>query len=520
MEDLSVMYAVEMLGITKRFAKTVANDSVNLTVRAGEIHSLLGENGAGKTTLMKILYGMQQPDEGEIRINGVPQAITSPTTAIRLGIAMVHQHFMLIDALTVSENVVLGYEPKKGMFFDKAKAMQEVQSLSETYGLKVDPRQRVEELPVGTKQRVEILKALYRKADILILDEPTAVLTPLEVVELFRVLRDLKKAGKTIIMITHKLNETMELADRATVLRAGKLVGTVEIAETSQAGLAEMMVGRKVSFAKAPPSTYPARNKILEIKHGTLVKNRVPVLNDLHLELYTGEILGLAGVEGNGQTELIEALTGLSPLDEGQILLHGKEITRQSPNEMIASGIGHIPEDRNKLGLVGEFSIRDNLMLGYQNRPFFQRRKVLRMKQLKQHAARIREQYRIRSESIDTKVNALSGGNQQKVVIGRVLSQDPQVIIAAQPTRGVDIGAIEYIHEQLVAMRDQGKAVLLISAELDEIRKLSDKIAVIYEGRIVAYGAADAFDEFELGAYMTSGKNSTEHRKETATADE
>jgi len=509
------MYAVEMHGITKRFANTTANDSVTFTVKSGEIHSLLGENGAGKTTLMKILYGLQQPDEGEIRINGVTRQIDNPSVAIKLGIAMVHQHFMLIDSLTVAENVVLGYEKRKGWLFDMAGAVQAVEQLSETYGLKVNPRQSVGELPVGTKQRVEILKALYRQADILILDEPTAVLTPLEVVELFRVLRELKQAGKTIIIITHKLNETMDLADRATVLRGGKNVGTVNISETSPAQLAEMMVGRKISFDQAPLSAYPNRTKLLEIRNGILRKHHVPVLNGISLEVNGGEILGIAGVEGNGQTELIEAITGLSSLDEGQVLLAGRDITKQSPVQMIESGIGHIPEDRNKLGLVGEFSIRDNLILGYHNRPSFQRFKLLKVNNIKRHAAQLRKRFAIKSESIDTKVKALSGGNQQKVVIGRVLSQEPIVIIAAQPTRGVDIGAIEYIHQQLIEMRDQGKAVLLISAELEEIRKLSDKIAVIYEGRIVAYGPRDAFDELELGSYMTRGKAINEPRKET-----
>ncbi len=508
------MYAVELKGITKRFAKTVANDSITFSVKRGEIHSLLGENGAGKTTLMKILYGMQQPDEGEIVIAGKKQVIANPSTAIRLGIAMVHQHFMLVDSLTVTENVVLGYETRKGPFFDMARAKEQVAELSRKYGLKVDPEQKVGDLPVGTKQRVEILKALYRQAEILILDEPTAVLTPLEVVDLFGVLRELKQNGKTIIIITHKLNETMELADRASVLRSGQYIGTVNVTETNANELAEMMVGRKVSFEPAPPSTYKERVKLLEVKDGRLSKRRVNVLNGINLELYSGEILGLAGVEGNGQTELIEALTGLHPLDSGTILLNGKDITREAPHKIIDAGLGHIPEDRNKLGLIGEFSIADNLILGYQNRPNFQRGKVLKIKSIREHASRIREAFRIKSEHIDTTVGSLSGGNQQKVVIGRVLSQDPQVIIAAQPTRGVDIGAIEYIHEQLVKMRDAGKAVLLISAELDEIRKLSDKIAVIYEGKIVAYGDADAMDEYEIGSYMTSGKANVKTKRQ------
>lgn len=508
------MYAVEMNNITKRYGSTVANESVTFKVKKGEIHSLLGENGAGKTTLMKILYGMQQPDAGDILINGEKQIIHNPSTAIQLGIAMVHQHFMLVDAMTVTENVVLGYESKKGLFFDKAKSMKDVMDISDRFGLKVDPKQKIADLPVGAKQRVEILKALYRKADILILDEPTAVLTPLEVVDLFRVLKELKDAGKTIIIITHKLNETMEGADRASILRGGKIIKTVETSSTSPEELAELMVGRKVSFEAAPSSTYKNRKKVLEIKNGVLSKNRVSILKGLNLELYSGEILGLAGVEGNGQTELIEALTGLYPLEEGEIILNGENVTSCSPTKLLDKGIGHIPEDRNKLGLVGEFSIKENLILGYHHRPMFQKYKILKTKQIKSNAETIRTEFNIKSESVEKPVRSLSGGNQQKVVIGRALSQDPEVIIAAQPTRGVDIGAIEYIHEQLIEMRNKGKAILLISAELDEIRKLSDKIAVIYEGQIVAYDQSSAFDEYQLGALMTGGKQVKQGQQE------
>lgn len=500
------MYAVEMKKITKRFANTVANESVDFAVKAGEIHSLLGENGAGKTTLMKILYGMHQPDEGEILIHGKSTVIANPSTAIQLGIAMVHQHFMLVETMSVTENVVLGYESRKGPFFDMARSEKEVREISERFGLKVDPKQKIEDLPVGAKQRVEILKALYRKADILILDEPTAVLTPLEVDDLFRVLKELKVAGKTIIMITHKLKETMNAADRATILRGGRIVGSVDISDTNPDKLAELMVGRKVSFEAAPPSTYTDRSTVLEVKQAYMTRNKVQVLNDLNLVLRRGEILGLAGVEGNGQTELIEALTGLHSLDQGSILFKNEEVSGKSPIKLLDLGIGHIPEDRNKLGLIGEFTIRENMILGYHRRGFFQKLGLLNKKRIKTHAEEIRTAYSIKSESIETKAKALSGGNQQKIVIGRVLSQDPDVIIAAQPTRGVDIGAIQYIHERLIEMREQGKAILLISAELDEIRKLSDQIAVIYEGHIVASGASSEFTEYELGSLMTGGK--------------
>lgn len=499
------MYAVEMSNITKRFARTCANDQITFQVKKGEIHSLLGENGAGKTTLMKMLYGMIHPDAGEIRLHGKVTNISNPSVAINKGIAMVHQHFMLVDTMTVAENIVLGYETTKGPFFDLASSIRQVEEISARYGLQINPRQKVEELPVGAKQRVEILKALYRKADILILDEPTAVLTPLEVEELFRVLAQLKSNGKTIIMITHKLNETMQAADRATVLRAGKVVDTVEVKHTSPAQLAELMVGRQVSFDKAPPSTYPSPQVILELRQASMKKNNVQVLKNLNLTLRSGEVLGIAGVEGNGQTELIEALTALHPLESGELYMHGKQVQPRSPLQMIELGIGHIPEDRNKLGLVGEFSIEENVILGYHRRRAFQRKGLLQIKKIKSYAEEIRKKFMIKSEGIFTKAKALSGGNQQKIVIGRVLSQNPDVIIAAQPTRGVDIGAIQYIHEQLIKMRDAGKAVLLISAELDEIRKLSDRIAVIYEGQIVKSGPADQFTEHELGELMTGG---------------
>lgn len=506
-----VEYAVQMKNITKRFSQITANRSVNLSIKKGEIHSLLGENGAGKTTLMKILYGMYQPDQGEIFINGRRELISSPEKAIRLGIAMVHQHFMLVEPMTVAENIVLGWEPRKGIFFDREASEARVAEISQRYGLKVDPAARIEDMPVGTKQRIEILKALYRKAEILILDEPTAVLTPLEVEELFSILVDLKKAGKSIIIITHKLSETMRIADRITVLRGGSVAGEVEKSATDESALARIMVGRKVSFQIDRGKPCPGERNVLAIKDAVLSKKGIKKLNGITLRLNGGEILGLAGVEGNGQTELIEALTGISRLDSGSILLHGADVTGLSPLKMLESGIGHIPEDREKRGLVKEFSIAENLMLGYQRRKRFGRGGVLNKKNIESFAADISEQFDIRAESGDTPVSTLSGGNKQKVVIGRVLSEDPEVIIAAQPTRGVDIGAIEYIHKKLIEMKQQGKAILLISAELDEIRKLSDRIAVIYEGKISACGPAEEFTEKQLGLLMTGGKNDDDH---------
>ncbi|WP_407270970.1 ABC transporter ATP-binding protein [Radiobacillus sp. PE A8.2] len=505
------MYAVELRNVTKRFGVTVANDAVTFQVKKGEIHSLLGENGAGKTTLMKIIYGMHNPDEGEIWINGsqVNYDHFNPSIAINKGIAMVHQHFMLVDTMTVTENVVLGYEAKKGLFFDKQKSVNEVARISDKYGLKVDPRAIVEDLPVGTKQRIEILKALYRDADILILDEPTAVLTPLEVEDLFRVLVELKNAGKSIIIITHKLKETMAIADRTTILRNGETIETLDTKTSTTEQLAELMVGRKVSF-DAPATVDTKKEKLLEINDLTVRNGRVPVIDGLNLSLFGGEILGIAGVEGNGQSELIEVLTGLLSPNEGKVIFKEKEIQNLSPIQVINAGIGHIPEDRTKSGLINDFSIKDNLILGYHNKPMFQKNKVFNTKKITEHGEMIRTNYQVKSSNTDMPVSALSGGNQQKIVIGRVLSQDPDVIIAAQPTRGVDIGAIEYIHQQLFEMRNKGKAVLLISAELDEIRKLSDNIAVIYEGKIVAYDRAENFSEYELGSLMTGGTKKKE----------
>ncbi len=494
---------IEMKAITKRFGSLTANDHVDFSVQKGEIHSLLGENGAGKTTLMRILYGMTQADEGSIFLGGERVHITSPQDAINHGIAMVHQHFMLVDPMTVAENMVLGDEPRKGKRYDRAAAEAKVRELSEQYGLRIDPCVKVETLPVGSKQRLEILKALYREADILILDEPTAVLTRSEVDDLFAVLRNLRKAGKTIIIITHKLAETMELADRVTILNSGRIVATCETAATDANKLAELMVGRKVSFDEERRKGNFIGAPIVELQNVSCVKNKIQKLKDVSLTLHEGEILGIAGVEGNGQTELVEVLNGLLPLSQGSILVRGKAVTQATPRKMLDLKIGHIPEDRGKRGLIKEFSIQENLVLGYQHRACFSHKGILRLGKIREIAEQLSRDYAIKTQSCDIPAGALSGGNQQKVVVARVLYQDPDVIVAAQPTRGIDIGAIEYIHQKLIEMKQSGKGILLVSAELEEIMKLSDRVAVMYAGQIVAVDEPQNFDEYRLGALMT-----------------
>jgi len=492
-----------MKGITKRFASTLANDHVDFSVEKGEIHSLLGENGAGKTTLMHILYGMTIPDEGEVYVNGHKANITSPREAINNGIAMVHQHFMLVEPMTVTENIVLGYEPRKGLCFDKSVAVQQVSELSKQYGLFIDPYAKVADLDVGTKQRLEILKALYRKADILILDEPTAVLTRGEVDDLFRVLRTLRANGKTIIIITHKLGEIMAISDRVTVLNNGKLIGVYKTAETNSAELAERMVGRHVSFSVQRTATEKPGPIALQLDNIHYIKNRVTKLRDINLRLHSGEVLGIAGVEGNGQTELVEIITGLVAASQGRIIVGNTEVPHPTPHRMIDLGVGHIPEDRNHRGLISSFSIRENIMLGYQTKSVFSHRGLIDITSSNNYAKKVLQEYIIKATGTEALASSLSGGNQQKVVIGRVLSQNPNVIIAAQPTRGVDIGAIEYIHQEIIRMKESGKGVLLVSAELEEVVKLSDRIAIMYAGEIVALDTPDNFDEYRFGTLMT-----------------
>ena len=492
-----------MRHISKKFGGMQANDAIDFCVERGEIHSLLGENGAGKTTLMNILFGMYNADEGTILINGEVVRIQTPMDAIAHGITMVHQHFMQVGALTVAENVVLGNEPVKGVVFDRERAFREVEKISNQYHLKVDPREKVENLSVGVRQRVEILKALYRNSSILILDEPTAVLTPQEVVELFYVLRALKADGKSIVIITHKLKETMSVADRITVLRKGKIITSLPISQVNEALLAELMVGRRVLLEVEKKPLAEVRPVILSLRDVTVHRNNLPVLNHLQLDVRAGEITGVAGVEGNGQTELIEVITGLCKIDEGVLLYKEKPFTKPTSRRMIDAHIGHIPEDRGKRGFIRDFTIWENIILGYHTLSHYVNRLgMLRIRTIRRMAEKCVQDYDVRCDGIDQPVGSLSGGNQQKVIIVRVLVHQQELVVAAQPTRGVDIGAIEYIHNQLLKLRDEGKAVLLISADLDEIVKLSDTIAVLYEGQIVTHKQNSEFTENMLGACM------------------
>jgi len=501
--------AVEMRGITKTFPGVVANDEIDFIVERAEIHGLLGENGAGKTVLMSILYGLYRPNSGQISVNGEQVEMDSPATAIKLGIGMVHQHFMLVPSLTVAENIILGKETTKNrVLLDMNRMLKDVQDFSERYKLEVDLKAPVYTLPVGVQQRVEILKALYRGADILILDEPTSVLTPQEVEELFKAIRALKGQGKAVIFISHKLREVLAICDRITVLKRGKVVGTVNVDETDLGELAKMMVGRKVvyAFEKKPVRV---NEDVLEVEDLRAVDERgLPALKGVTFDVRSFEILGIAGVEGNGQTELVEVLTGLRRATGGKILLNKGDIRGMSPNERIGLGISHVPEDRHKRGLISDFSVMENLILGSHNRPPFKRwRVMLNFEEASNHAERMIRDFSIRTPSKDTPVRHLSGGTQQRVVVAREFSRKPKLIIASQPTRGLDVGATEYVRSKLVEMRDQGCAVLLISADLDEIWALSDKIAVMYEGEIVAIKDPERTSEEELGLLMAGGKH-------------
>ena len=503
------MNAIQMEHITKTFHGAYANKDVSFCVEKGEIHSLLGENGAGKTTLMKILFGLYKPDSGEIRINDQPAAITSPHDAIGCGLSMVHQHFVQVGNLTVTENIIIGSEPKKGLFLDRKGAQAKVKELIDRYHFQLDPLEKVEELSVGEKQKVEILKALYNNADILLLDEPTAVLTPVEVEELFVMLRNLKAEGKTIVIITHKLKETLAIADRVTILRKGELVGTKGIDEVNESSLAEMMVGRPISFEVHRLPWKPDAPIRLELKDITLGESGHELLKNISLQVHSGEILGIAGVEGNGQTELIEVITGIRRHYKGSLCCDGKELSGSNPREML-SYIGHIPEERGARGFVKGFTNWENYILGYHNREEYSRHGLMNIRHIKEKAEAAIRQYDVRTSGIEQTTDSLSGGNQQKLIIGRTLSHQDRIILAAQPTRGVDIGAIEYIHTELMKMRDQGAAILLISADLDEVTKLSDRIAVIYEGQIEAERMAADFTRNELGYYMLGGAKQNE----------
>lgn len=500
------MKAVEMKNITKKFGDFTANDNIDLTVHKGEIHALLGENGAGKTTLMNILYGLYQPTSGEIYINGKKVEITNPNVAIKLGIGMVHQHFMLVDTFTVTQNIILGMEETNSLgVLNLNKASQKVEELSKKYGLHVDPNAYIQDISVGMQQRVEILKALYRGADILILDEPTAVLTPQEIDELMEIIRSLTNQGKTVIIITHKLKEIKQVADYCTIIRRGKKIDTVKVEDVSEEQLASMMVGRNVSFKVDKVDREPGE-VVLEIENLYVKDNRgLDAVKGLSLKLRKGEVLGIAGVDGNGQKELLEALTGLRKVESGKIIMNGKDITNLSPREIIDSGINNIPEDRQKRGLVLDFTVAENMILeNYHKKPFSSGGR-LNHKAINDFATELVEKFDVRPRNIKQFAGALSGGNQQKVILAREITNNPEVLIAAQPTRGLDVGAIEYVHKYLIEQRDKGKAVLLISFELDEVMDVSDRIAVIYDGKIVDILDAKTADEKTIGLLMAGG---------------
>ncbi|CAH0211816.1 Galactose/methyl galactoside import ATP-binding protein MglA [Peribacillus sp. Bi96] len=499
-------YVIEMLNIRKEFPGIIANDNVTLQVKKGEIHALLGENGAGKSTLMNVLFGLYQPEQGEIRVNGEPVKITSPNIANDLGIGMVHQHFMLVDPFTVTENIILGKEPSKAGKIDLKEASEEVRKLSEQYQLRVDPYAKIADISIGMQQRVEILKTLYRGAEILIFDEPTAVLTPQEIKELIFIMKALIKEGKSIILITHKLKEIMEVCDRVTVIRKGQGIGTVNVSETNPNELASLMVGREVLFKTEKTAAAPS-DVVLEVRELEVKDPRgVSAVRNLDLTVRAGEIVGIAGVDGNGQSELIEALAGLRKTTAGSIKLNGKEISNLKPRKITEAGVGHIPEDRHKHGLVLDYSIGENIVLQTYYQQPFSKAGILNSKKIFEKARSLIKSYDVRTPSEYTPARALSGGNQQKAIIGREVDRNPDLLIAAQPTRGLDVGAIEFIHKRLIEQRDAGKAVLLISFELEEIMNVSDKIAVIYEGEIVAIVDPKETTEQELGLLMAGSK--------------
>jgi len=494
---------LELQGITKSFPGVLANDHIDLTLEQGEIHALLGENGAGKTTLMNILYGLYKQDEGQISVRGQKVDIQTPTDAINLGIGMVHQHFMLVPVMTVTENVMLGVEPtRNGIFLDEPKVAQRIREISEQYGLEVDPDSYVKDLPVGIQQRVEIIKVLYRQANILILDEPTAVLTPQEVEGLFKILGTLIEKDKSIIFITHKLKEVMAIADRITVLRAGRTVGTVLPKTTDPAHLASMMVGREVNLVVRKKPAQPGE-VALEVKNLFVRDERKNMtVNGVSFDVRKGEVLGVAGVQGNGQTELVYALTGLLPIEAGEIRLLGEAVRKLTPRHILEEGVAHVPEDRQKHGLVLSFPVYDNLVLCNYYLPPFAKGVELQEKTIIKNGLDLVKQFDIRTPNVYVDVSTLSGGNQQKVIVAREFSRPIQLLIASQPTRGLDVGSIEYIHNRIIAKRDEGTAVVVVSAELDEIMALSDRIAVMYRGRIMeVVDASEATKEY-IGLLM------------------
>ena len=500
-------YVVEMLNIRKEFPGIVANDNITLQLEEGEIHALLGENGAGKSTLMGMLFGMYKPDRGSIKVRGKEVKISNPNVANDLGIGMVHQHFKLVDNFTVTENIILGCEPRKGLTVDIKTAAEKIEELSKQYGLNVDPYAKIEDISVGMQQRVEILKMLYRNANVLIFDEPTAVLTPSEIDELISIMKNMTKEGKSIILITHKLREIKEAANRCTVIRRGKYIGTVDVKDTTEAEMAKMMVGREVSFKVEKTEAKP-KDIVVKIENLSVNNNKkVLGLKDFSLDIRAGEIVGIAGVEGNGQTELVEALTGMRSIESGNIIFKGKNINKDSIRQRIDEGMAHIPEDRHKRGLILDYTMEDNMVLkAYRNKPFSKNGLINRAK-ISEYAKKIIETFDVRSgEGGKSIARSLSGGNQQKGVIGREIESNPDFLIAVQPTRGLDVGSIEYIHKRLVEQRDLGKAVLLVSLELDEVLNVSDRIAVVNNGELIGIVNANETNENEVGLMMAGIK--------------
>ena len=508
-KHLESPYAIEMLNITKRFPGIIANDNITLQLKKGEIHALLGENGAGKSTLMSVLFGLYQPEEGVIKKDGQVVSIKDPNDANALGIGMVHQHFKLVECFSVLDNIIMGAEPTKYGFLQKKDAREKVLALSEKYGLHVDPDALIEDITVGMQQRTEILKMLYRDNEILIFDEPTAVLTPQEIDELMEIMRNLAAEGKSILFISHKLNEIMAVADRCTVLRKGKYIGTVETKNTTAEELSAMMVGRNVSFHVDKKPCQPG-DVVLDVEHMTVASkiHKNNAVKDVSLKVRRGEIVCLAGIDGNGQTEFVYGLTGLEPLVSGKISLCGKDITHASIRHRNTMGMSHIPEDRHKHGLVLDYTLEDNLVLQRYFEPeFTSKAGFLRRDNIRKYAEKLIEQYDVRSgQGPITVARSMSGGNQQKAIVAREIDKDPELLVAVQPTRGLDVGAIEYIHKQLVAQRDAGKAVLLVSLELDEVMDVPDRILVMYEGEIVGELDPKKTTQEELGLYMAGAK--------------
>ena len=509
-------YIIEMLNIVKEFPGVRANDDVTLRLKKGEIHALLGENGAGKSTLMSVLFGLYQPESGTIKKDGQVVRIDSPNDATALGIGMVHQHFKLVEVFSVLDNIILGAEETKGPFLKKRTAREKVLALSEKYGLRVDLDALIEDISVGMQQRVEILKMLYRDNQILILDEPTAVLTPQEIDELIKSMRDFAAEGKSILFITHKLSEIMRVADRVTVLRKGRFAGTVDVSQTSKEELSRMMVGRDVDFSLTKQEQ-TLGEPVLTVNHVSVASrvHKFSAVKDVSFTVRAGEIVCLAGIEGNGQTEFISALTGLDKLSAGRIELCGQEITHASVRERSLHGMSHIPEDRHKYGLILDYTLKENLVLERYWEPEFQNHGFIKRDAVRAYAQKLIEQYDVRSgQGIDTPVRSMSGGNQQKAIIAREIDRDTDLLVAVQPTRGLDVGAIEYIHKQIVKVRDSGKAVLLVSLELDEVMSVADRILVMYEGELVGEFDPKEVTVQELGLYMAGAKRSDQRTKE------